>query len=222
MPVPCATASPAELHRADLSLVEVGGPEVVGALDERELVEQARTDPNAFAELYRRHLHRIHAYAYRRSGSQEIAEDVTAATFERALRYLDSFQWRPGGFAPWLYRIAANELADHYRGEYRGRSDRAQAAIRALHAPLSLEDEEIERVTERLDDPVGEVLEAMGRLNPRYQRALSLRFLSDLSLEEAAAAMECSKSAMSVIVHRALAALRKSMRQRSRSGAVPW
>ena len=87
--------------------------------DERALVERARADPSAFAELYRRYLPRVHAFAYRRTGVVEVAEDITSAAFERALRNLGAFQWRPGGFGPWLFRIVANELADHYRRQGR-------------------------------------------------------------------------------------------------------
>ena len=78
-------------------------------------MERARVDPSAFAELYRRYLPRVHAFAYRRTGAVEVAEDITSAAFERALRNLDAFTWRPGGFGPWLFRIVSNELVDHYR-----------------------------------------------------------------------------------------------------------
>ena len=78
--------------------------------DERWLVEQARSAPDAFATLYRLYLPKIHAFAYRRTSSRELAEDITAATFERAYRQLDRFEWRGGGFGAWLFRIAANEL----------------------------------------------------------------------------------------------------------------
>ena len=47
--------------------------------------------------------------------TRDLAEDITASTFERAYRTLDRFEWRGGGFGAWLFRIAANELADHYR-----------------------------------------------------------------------------------------------------------
>ena len=177
--------------------------------DERELVERARRDADAFATLYRRYVGRVHAFAYRRSGSREIAEDVTAATFEKALRYLDSFSWRPGGFAPWLFRIAANELATHYRREYRSRSGKAQAVFHALQPPV--DQAAYEEVEQRLDQPVARVREAMDALSPRYQQALALRFLSGLSLEDAARAMSCSKPTMSVTVHRAVAALRAAL-----------
>lgn len=175
--------------------------------DERTLVERARTDAEAFAELYRRYLPRVHAFAYRRTGSVEVAEDVTAASFERAWRSLGSFSWRAGGFGPWLFRIVSNELVDHYRRTARAGSDRARGAAAALH-PGGPGDPG-EALDER--ESTAEVLAAMSTLSPRYQRALSLRYLSGLTLDEAAAAMGTSRATMAVIVHRATRALRRAL-----------
>ena len=58
--------------------------------DERALTERARTDRDAFAQLYRRHVNSVYAFAYRQSGSREVAEEATSATFERALRGISS------------------------------------------------------------------------------------------------------------------------------------
>lgn len=175
--------------------------------DERALVERARTDGDAFAELYRRYLPRVHAFAYRRTGSVELAEDVTAAAFERAWRSLDSFSWRSGGFGPWLFRIVSNELVDHYRRTARAGSDRARGAAVALHADGPADPGEA--LAER--EAAAEVLAAMSTLSPRYQRALSLRYLAGLSLDEAAAAMGTSRATMAVVVHRATRALRRAL-----------
>lgn len=178
--------------------------------DERQLVEAARTDPEAFATLYRRYLPKIHAFAYRRSHSQHLAEDVTAATFERAFRQLDRFEWRGGGFGAWLFRIAANEIADHYRRVERSRSRRAQDAFAEHFDQASVDD--VDRV-EVGDEPTRLLLEALGTLNDRYQHAISLRYLSGLSHEESADAMGISKPVMAVTLSRALKALKKAMEQ---------
>jgi RNA polymerase sigma-70 factor, ECF subfamily len=179
--------------------------------DERALVEQARVDPAAFAELYRRYLPRVHAFAYRRTGSVEVAEDITSATFERALRGLGTFRWRGGGFGPWLFRIASNELADHYRRS--GRSAAMQAAAAVLLTGDTARDpaDELD-----LHDATAELLEAMDRLSPRYQRALELRYFSGLTPGEAAEALGTSRATMAVVVHRATRALRRVLDEERR------
>ena len=176
--------------------------------DERALVERAKEDSKAFAELYHRYLPRVHAFAYRRTGAVEVAEDVTSATFEKALRNLGSYSWRPGGFGPWLFRIASNELVDHYRRMERAGSPRAVGAAILLHgqAPPDPADAADTR------DAVDELLGAMSRLSPRYQHALALRYLSGLSPDEAAAALGTTKATMAVVVHRASRALRQALR----------
>ena len=173
--------------------------------DEQSLVERARTDRDAFAELYRLYLPRIYAFAYRRCGSRPLAEDVTAATFEEALRSLPSFVAKGGGFGPWLFRIAANEIVDHYRADERARGRTGHRALTLVAAPTGVEDS--------LDLPGGEdhgrLLAALGTLNPRYQKAISLRYLTGLSHAEAAEAMGTTKPVMAVTLHRALRALRR-------------
>jgi RNA polymerase sigma-70 factor (ECF subfamily) len=176
---------------------------------ERRLVERARSgDPDAFATLYRLYMPRIHAFAYRRSHSREISEDVCAATFERAFRQLERFEWRGGGFGAWLFRIASNEIADHYRRKQRAQGERGQMAMHALHNESSYDD--VEHI-ETGDESSRALLSALGTLNPRYQQAISLRYLAGLSHEEAAEAMGTSKPVMAVTLTRALKALKKAM-----------
>ena len=179
-------------------------------LADEDLVERARTDPDAFAELYRRYVNRVHAFVYRRSRSTEIADEITSATFERALRALPGFRWREGGFQAWIYRIAANELASHYRRAQRQHSERGQRAARQLHEASTT-------VEHPLDNDDGDlVLQALGRLNERYQRAITLRYLTGLSPEDAAHAMGLNKATLAVVLHRALGALRKAMHELER------
>ncbi len=53
--------------------------------DDDELLRSARSDPEAFALLYRRHVHALRGYFYRRTGDAELAADLTAETFAAAL-----------------------------------------------------------------------------------------------------------------------------------------
>jgi RNA polymerase sigma-70 factor (ECF subfamily) len=176
---------------------------------ERQLVERARAgDPEAFAKLYRHYVPRIHAFSYRRTNSRELAEDVTAATFERAYRQLARFEWKGGGFGAWLYRIAANELSDFYRRQHRSRGERGQMALGALHTASVVDD--VDHI-DAGDDHTRQMMESLGTLNLRYQEAISLRYLAGLSHEEAAEAMGVSKPVMAVTLTRALKALKKAM-----------
>jgi RNA polymerase sigma-70 factor (ECF subfamily) len=170
---------------------------------ERDLVERAREDTEAFSELYRRFLPQVHAYARRRTGSEEAAEDICSATFEAAVKNLHRFRWRPGGFAPWLMRIAANQTIAHYRREGRPSSDRGQLAMSKLHVR--------ETIDELAFDDFTELRAAFDRLPHRYQRVLSLRYLADLDPSEAARAMGLAGPALAVVLSRARKALRREL-----------
>src|SRR5206468_10531293 len=62
---------------------------------------------------------------------------------------------------------------------------------------------------------------ALATLRPRYQDAISLRYLAGLSHEQAAEAMGCSKPVMAVTLHRALAALRRTLEASDRRASEP-
>jgi RNA polymerase sigma-70 factor (ECF subfamily) len=180
--------------------------------EDGDLVTRARHDPAAFGLLYRRYIDRIYAFAHRRTWTREAAEDITAATFERAYRHLERFDADGAGFGPWLFRIAANELVDHYRREGRSRTDRGQRALRVLaDDPVADDLDGIER-----DGDVQAMLEAMSTLRPRYQKALTLRYLAELDADEAAEAMGCTKPVLAVTLHRALTALRRATEHNER------
>ena len=176
---------------------------------ERELAERARVDIDAFAELYRHYLPRIHAFAWRRTGNRQAAEDICAATFEAALKGIGRFRWRSGGFGAWLHRIAANQITDHYRREARPTSDRGQRAMAAMHT--SDDPAWPDTSIDGFGDDRNELRAAIGRLNPRYQRAVTLRFLADLDHGDAAQAMGLSRPAFAVVLSRALKALRREL-----------
>ncbi|MGI9621537.1 MAG: RNA polymerase sigma factor [Acidimicrobiales bacterium] len=175
--------------------------------DERELVDAARVDMDAFTDLYRHYLPRIYAFAWRRTGDRQAAEDVCAATFESALRGIAAFKWKGTGIAPWLFKIAANETVNHHRRESRPRSDRGQRAMAAMQSGPGGED-----AFEAVDlGDHDDLRAALDGLNPRYQQAIALRYLADLQPAEAARAMGLTKPALAVVLSRALKALRKEL-----------
>src|SRR4029453_6447588 len=131
--------------------------------------------------------------------------------FERALRGMSTFEWRRGGFSAWLFRIAANELTNHYRRQGRTSSDKAQRAFR-MYVSEAVSGGEFDRVERMGSTDV--IREAISSLNDRYQQVIALRFLSGLNHDDAARAMGLTKPVMAVTVHRAVAALRKAVEER--------
>ncbi len=191
-----------------------GRPTAPDPAAERQLAKEARHDPDAFADLYRLYVDRVYTYIHRRCGSRELAEDLTAVTFEKALAGIDRFTWRRGGVAPWLYRIASNQLADHYRRAARRRGDRTQRAVDRMHDRVLVDD------VDHVDDDyrTQRLRAALDQINPRYQRALALRHLADLDQAAAAAAMGLAKPAFAVLLHRATAALQRELESGSGGG----
>src|SRR6185369_13922913 len=87
--------------------------------DERLLIEAAQNDPSRFAELYEQNFHRVYAYVARRVRDRVEIQDLTAQVFHKALANLGKFKWRGSPFAAWLYRIAANSIADRAKQKMR-------------------------------------------------------------------------------------------------------
>ena len=88
---------------------------------ERLLIEAAQKDPRRFAELYDANFDRVYAFIALRVPDRMDAEDLTSEVFQHALANLAKFEWRGVPFAVWLFRIAANSIAD--RGRRLSRQD---------------------------------------------------------------------------------------------------
>src|SRR5262245_32286037 len=87
--------------------------------EERLLIEAAQKDSRRFGELYEQNFARVYAFIARRVRERQDAEDLTAEVFHHALANLPKFEWRGVPFAVWLFRIAANAIADRGRKQFR-------------------------------------------------------------------------------------------------------
>ncbi len=165
--------------------------------DERTLIEAAQADPARFVDLYERHFHRVYAYVIRRTGSRAEAEDITSEVFERALTNLSRFEWRGAPFAAWLYRIAANALAD------RRRETQHDSAEPPPDVPDGREADEIERRAM--------LFQLVERLPDLQRQVIEMRFVDGKSIREIGAALDRSDGAVKQLQLRALENLRKGM-----------
>jgi RNA polymerase sigma-70 factor (ECF subfamily) len=165
--------------------------------DDRLLIEAAQADPARFVEIYERYVDRIYAFVSRRTESRAAAEDVTSHVFEQALATIGRFEWRGLPVAIWLFRIASNAIADHWRERSR-HVDEPPADI-----PDPREFEDIER---RIA-----LYREVERLPDVQQEVIRMRFIEEKSIREVATALNRSEGAVKQLQLRALDKLRKSM-----------
>ena len=167
--------------------------------DERLLVEAAQKDPRRFAELYENNFERIYAFIVRRVGDRDAAEDLTSDVFHRALANLRQFEWRGVPFAAWLFRIAANSIAD--------RSQRAakERAISHLDDPgnPSLSEASLEASEER-----ARLFRLVDTLPADQRRVIVMRFAEQRSIREIAQVLRRTEGAVKQLQFRGLQSLR--------------
>ncbi len=98
-------------------------------------------DRQAFALLYRRYVEQVYTFVAWRLPSPEAAEEATQQIFFRALRGLPGYR-HDAPFAPWLFAIARNVVADAHRARDRATAPLDEAFDIADPAPLPEEQSE--------------------------------------------------------------------------------
>jgi len=82
--------------------------------DEALMLSYAAGDPRAFETLYGRHRERLYRFLAGQLRDPALADELFQDTWQRVIAAREG--WRPeAAFATWLYRIARNLLADHWR-----------------------------------------------------------------------------------------------------------
>ena len=174
---------------------------------DQELINKAQHgDTLAFGELYECHAPVIFRYLFAHLDSRMDAEDLTGEVFLKTWQTLPKYNEHGVPFLAFLFRVARNVLVDHYRHTNRLQSTAPEDLDRYKQEGGA---EEIELVGSHLEHQ--HILRVLSRLRPDYQSVLTLRFISELSPEETALAMERSIGAIRVLQHRALAALRREL-----------
>lgn len=176
--------------------------------DDVSLLRAARRDPDAFAVFYRRHVGAIHAKLARAAGNEQVALDLTAEVFARALARVHGFRGvRAESGAAWIHAIADRLLLDHHRAG--GVADRAlrRLAIR----PPALDEQDDGDLARLLEGRAVPVAEALARLPERQREAVCLRLVHELSYAEIATRFGISQEATRQHVSRGLRALNQHL-----------
>ncbi|MEU9133040.1 RNA polymerase sigma factor SigE [Kitasatospora sp. NPDC048540] len=170
--------------------------------------------PPSWEEIVEAHSARVYRLAYRLTGNQHDAEDLTQEVFVRVFRSLSTYT--PGTFEGWLHRITTNLFLDMVRRRQRIRFD-------------ALGDDAAERLPSREPSPAqhfsdthfdADVQQALDTLAPEFRAAVVLCDIEGLSYEEIAATLGVKLGTVRSRIHRGRSHLRAALKHRA-PGTVP-
>lgn len=153
--------------------------------------------------LYERHVERVFRFLRARGASEELAADLTAVTFERALGHIHRYRPGEAGIAPWLLRIARNAYIDAGR--------RMRPATSLDDAPDVADPSRSPEEAALAAEERRSVLALVATLPEIQREALALRFAAGLTSREIGEVIGRSEDATKKLLTRALAALRETL-----------
>ena len=159
-----------------------------------------RTD--SFAAAAEAHLDDVHSYLLYLTGDRAVSEDLTAETFERALRHWQRFDPQRASAKTWLCHVARSTALDHFRAESRRRKRETVYTLREM--PPSDEGVFGEGLSPELEC-------ALTTLSAGEREVIALRILLDLDGESAARLLGISATACSTRLSRALKKLEEKV-----------
>jgi len=162
-------------------------------------------DPETFGKAYEEYFPRVYNYVRYRVSNAETADDLTSATFHKALDRLSSYDPSRAAFGTWLFAIARNTINDHLRAARRRKMlslswlrDRAGGDPDPEQALIGNEERD-------------RLLAAIAKLPERERDILGLKYAAGKTNRAIAALTGQSESNVGVIIHRAIGKLRSRM-----------
>jgi RNA polymerase sigma-70 factor (ECF subfamily) len=147
------------------------------------------------------------------------AKDALADTYTRVVTGIARYEWHPAGIYPWLRTIAFHVAIDQLRARKRETPWEADALERELDARDRVGGRDTDRdatdvrylEAQEAGIARAKIDAALATIHPRYAQAIRLRVLEERSREEVATTLGATPSTFDVILHRAMAALRKAL-----------
>lgn len=179
-----------------------GDPTAMSPSDEELMTMVKDGEVGELGPLFERHHSRLYQFCLRMTGTPALAEDLVQEVFHRMLRYRHTFRG-DSLFLPWMYRMARNACADHFR---------------KTGADQPLGEREENRADERTDalarleetEAISLLRQALLELPFDKREVLVLSRFEARRYKEIAELLDCSVGAVKVRVHRAIGELRST------------
>ncbi|MFK7936183.1 MAG: RNA polymerase sigma factor [Saprospiraceae bacterium] len=170
---------------------------------EWQQVQAAQINPAQFRPLYSRYYEPIFRFVFRRCADESLAADLCSQVFLKAMQQLKKYQFKGVPFSAWLYRIASNEVAQHFRKVQKNRV-------------VSVEDETLNEVIDEIKEQPNEALQAalitaLDGLKETDLQLVELRFFEQRPFKEIAEILGITESNAKVKTYRILERLKKRL-----------
>lgn len=180
--------------------------------NEKELIERAKKDPEAFSEIYDFYYPQIFGYVLKRVANVEVAKDITSETFFKCLKNIEKFKWRGISFSSWIFKIASNEIANFFRkGKYKPISFEKISKRLAFEKNPSKEILEAEEKLKKEKDFL-KLHQKISKLPILYQEVISLKYFEKKKIREIAEILGKKEGTVKSLIHRAIERLKKEMK----------
>ena len=158
-------------------------------------------DIDKLSLLYERYSKMLFGFFWRMSGSVEISEDLVQTVFYRILKKRSQYKGR-GKFSSWMFQIARNLWADHYKRHHKMEL-KDDMERWELKEGLSA-DEQIER-----EEQLRQLRIALHSLSDDKKEVIILSRYQGLKYSEIARILNTTEGAIKIKVFRALYELRE-------------
>lgn len=172
--------------------------------EEWQIIKRAKKHPEAFGLLYEKYYEAIFLFVERRLGNTELAGDLTSQVFLKAMTQLEKYKFKGLPFSAWLYRVASNQVNEHYRKSKR----RRVISLEDSHYDRLISDaEDLEELRDH--DPGAMINALLGELSEAEVQLLELRFFEERPFKEVAFIMGITENNAKVRAFRIIDKLKK-------------
>jgi len=166
-------------------------------IDDGTIEACQRGDSEAFRLVFEAYKDRVYSIGLCFfDGNEAAAKDITQEVFLKLMTTISQFQNR-SEFSTWLYRLVTNACLDRKRAFRRFLFFTDSRELELPDPRRSTEDKCIQREIEH------SVRKVIAGMKPKLRMAVLLKYFEDLSYDEIAAALACSKGTVASRLNRA-------------------
>ncbi len=166
-------------------------------------IQAAQGNPALFRPIYNRYFEQVFRFIHRRTADEDLSADLCSQVFLKAMQRLGEYVFKGVPFSAWLFRIASNEVSQHFRQNKAGRV-------------VSIEEVHMGEVMDEIDEEDNEVLRkklltVLNDLNELDLQLIEMRFFEQMPFKEIAEIAGMTENNAKVKVYRILERLKKKL-----------